>query len=142
MALTTLMLLIATAARSFHAFSPRTLHISSCRREGEILRISLRLKTILAQIKCSYTRFMSWGARGKYLQGSVSCGVFSTDGHTVVKTVIRLNKSQPETLFIQACSRTFGTPANLWPRGTSAATHLLENPILSAWIANRLANIW
>lgn len=142
MAVTTLMLLIATAARSVHVFSPRMLHVSSCRREGEIPRISLHLKTIFAQIKCSYTRFMSCGARSKYLQDSVSCGVFSTDGHAAVKTRVRLNKSQPETLFIQACSHAFGMPANLWPRGTSAATHLLENPIPSAWIANRLANIW
>lgn len=80
---------------------------------------------------------MSLGARAKYLQGTVS-----TDGHTAVKTVVRPNKSQPAILFIQSCSRVFGMAANLWPRGTSAATHLLENPILSTWIANRLANIW
>lgn len=85
MALATLMLPVATTAWSFHVFSPglgareRVLAPQVCCREGEILRISLRLKTILAQIKRSYARFMSSGARAKYLQGTVSCG-FSTDG--------------------------------------------------------------
>ena len=78
---------------------PLAPHVSSCCREGEILRISLPLKTILAQIKCSNGGFTSSRARAKYLQGSVSCGILSTAAHIAVKTVVRANKSQPATLF-------------------------------------------
>lgn len=70
-----------------------------------------------------------------------TCRKPSANCHITLETVVRPNKSQPATLSIQSCSRTFGMAANLWPRGASAVAHLLENPIPSTWIANRLANI-
>lgn len=79
--------------------------------------------------KVRLRRLYEFGSESQIPAGKL-CG-FSTDGNIAVKTVVKVNKSQPVTLFIQACS----TAANLWPRGTSAAAHLLETSVPPAWIA-------